>query len=167
MGRLSKVLVFVVVLAVAAAGVAVASNRIGDNTTNTLTGTENPDAIYGLGKADTLNGLGGNDEISGNAGADRINGGAGNDVMVGGPGVDRINAGDNTVDANSTDFFYSFDGNAETVCIGNGDNWNSYIDITDTVVGPPSCSTPIYTPPTTLASSDGTGRALTLSSADH
>jgi hypothetical protein len=41
-GRLSKVLVFVVVLAVATAGVALAANRIGDNNANTLTGTKSP-----------------------------------------------------------------------------------------------------------------------------
>jgi len=168
-GKLSKVLVFVVVLAVAAAGVAVAANRIGDNNANTLTGTELADAIYGLGKADTLNGLGGNDEISGNAGADTINGGDGNDIIVGGPGVDKINAGNNTASATSTDFFESFDGNAETVCVGTGDNWNAYIDETDTIVGPPSCSTPIYTPPTTLVApaDGGTGGALTMSGTDR
>ena len=157
MGRISKVLVFVVVLAVAAAGVALAANRIGDNNPNTLTGTNNPDAIYGLGKADTLNGLGGNDEISGNGGADTMNGGDGNDIMVGGPAVDKINAGTNTLDANSADVVDSFDGNVETVCLDAAidSNWFVLRDNTDTIVGPPNCSTVFYGPVTTAAGTSG------------
>jgi Ca2+-binding RTX toxin-like protein len=156
-GRLSKVLVFVVVLAVAAAGVALAANRIGDNNPNTLTGTDNPDAIYGLGKADTLNGLGGNDEISGNNGADTMNGGAGNDIMVGGPGVDNINAGTNTLDANSADVVDSFDGNVETVCLDAtiDSNWFVLRDNTDTIKGPPNCSTVFFGPEVTAAGTSG------------
>jgi Ca2+-binding RTX toxin-like protein len=91
--------VFVVVLVVAAAGVAVAANRIGNDQANTLDGTDNADAVYGLGANDTLNGLGGKDEVSGNAGADRMNGGNGDDVMVGGPGKDNIKTGNS---ANTT-----------------------------------------------------------------
>ena len=148
MGRLSKVLVFVVVLAVAAAGVALAANRIGDNTANTLTGTANPDAIYGLGMADTLNGLGGNDELSGNNGSDTINGGDGNDIIVGGPSVDKINAGTNTFDDNSADVVDSFDGRVETVCLDSpiDSNWFVLRDTSDTIVGPPNCSTVFFGP---------------------
>ena len=123
MGRLTKVLLFVVVLVVVAAGVALAANRIGNNNPNTLIGTDGNDNIYGLGSADTLNGLGGNDEISGNGGADRMNGGEGDDTMVGGAGVDIINTG-NSIDCcnvGGTDFVHSVDGNAETVCFGTGD----------------------------------------------
>jgi Ca2+-binding RTX toxin-like protein len=164
-GRLSKVLVFVVVLAVAAAGVALAANRIGDDTANNLTGTALPDAIYGLAKSDTLNGLGGNDEISGNNGADTMNGGDGNDIMVGGPGVDNINAGNNTADDNSTDFVYSFDGNAEKVCVGApGSNWFTVNDTSDTIVGPPNCST-VLVPPS--ASITGTSGPVTNSGMDR
>jgi Ca2+-binding RTX toxin-like protein len=167
-GRLSKVLLFVVVLAVAAAGVAVAANRVGDNNDNTLTGTNDVDYIYGLGKADTLNGLGGNDEISGNNGADTMNGGDGNDIMVGGPGVDRINAGTNTDDPNSADVVDSFDGNAETVCVGPlsgpGSNWFTLNDDIDTIVGPPNCSTVLASP--TTVSITATSGPVTNSGAD-
>jgi Ca2+-binding RTX toxin-like protein len=154
-GRISKVLVFVVVLAVAAAGVALAANRIGDNTANTLNGTDNADNIYGLGQADTLNGLGGNDEISGNAGADTINGGDGNDIIVGGSSVDKINAGNNTDDPNSADVVDSFDGRVETVCLGTGDNWFVLRDFADTIVGPPNCSTVLVPPSATAAGNSG------------
>ena len=157
MGRLSKVLVFVVVLAVAAAGVALAANRIGDNTANTLTGTANPDAIYGLGMADTLNGLGGNDELSGNNGSDTINGGDGNDIIVGGPSVDKINAGTNTFDDNSADVVDSFDGRVETVCLDSpiDSNWFVLRDTSDTIVGPPNCSTVFFGPSATAAGNSG------------
>jgi Ca2+-binding RTX toxin-like protein len=147
-GRLSKVLLFVVVLVIAAAGVALAANRIGNNDPNTLTGTDGNDNIYGLGSADTLNGLGGNDEISGNGGPDTMNGGEGDDTMVGGAGVDKMNAG-NSIDCcnvGGTDFVHSVDGNAETVCFGTGDGIFVVDDI-DTVKADPS-------PPTDCASAD-------------
>ena len=167
MGRLSKVLVFVVVLAVAAAGVAVAANRIGDNNPNTLNGTNNPDAIYGLGKSDTLNGLGGNDEISGNAGADTMNGGDGYDVMVGGPGGDNINTGtspDTAADDGLEDFVYAFDGFADTVCFDTGDpGFVRFDGDLDTILGPPNCETVLFEPGAASATQSGNGGAMTLS----
>jgi Ca2+-binding RTX toxin-like protein len=140
-GRLSKVVVFVVVLMVAAASVALAANRIGNNEANTLTGTEDNDNIYGLGAADTLNGaLGsatlataGNDEVSGNGGADTMNGGLNDDTMVGGAGVDNMNAGNSTnPTGGQLDFVHSLDGLAETVCFGTGDFY-FVADVTDTI----------------------------------
>jgi len=168
-GRLSKVLMFVVVLVVAAASVAVAANRIGDNNANTLNGTDLADAVYGLGGPDILNAGLGNDEVSGNPGNDRLNGSNGDDVMVGGTGSDRINTG-NSVNTGSgrEDFVYAFDGFADTVCVGQGD-WFARVDGNlDTVLGPPTCQTVIHDPPTTAAANDaGNDGALTLSSADR
>jgi Ca2+-binding RTX toxin-like protein len=167
-GRLTKVLVFVVVLVVAAAGVAVAANRIGTNQANTLTGTENPDVIVGLGGLDTLNALGGNDEVSGNNGAERMNGGNGDDVMVGGPGGDNINTGNSTdFGSGLEDFVYAFDGNADTVCVGEGD-WFVRADEIDTILGPPNCETVIHQLPSTAAANEaGNDGAVTTSSADR
>jgi Ca2+-binding RTX toxin-like protein len=153
-GRLSKVLVFVVVLVVAAASVALAANRIGNNEANTLTGTNDPDNIYGLGAADTLNGLGGNDELSGNGGADTMNGALNDDTMVGGAGVDNMNAGNSTnATGGQLDFVHSLDGLAETVCFGTGDFY-FVADATDTIrrAAPTATncttgSTVIYAPP--------------------
>jgi Ca2+-binding RTX toxin-like protein len=153
-GRLSKVLVFVVVLVVAAASVALAANSIGNNDANTLTGTNDPDNIYGLGAADTLSGLGGNDEISGNGGADTMNGAANDDTMVGGAGVDNMNAGNASTTGGQLDFVHSLDGFAETVCFGTGDFY-FVADTTDTIKrSAPTATdcatgaTTIYTPPT-------------------
>jgi hypothetical protein len=165
-GRLSKVLVFVVVLAVAAAGVAVAANRIGDNNANTLNGTSDADNIYGLGARDTLNGLGGNDEISGNGGADTMNGGAGYDVMVGGPGGDNINTGtspDTPANDSLEDFVYAFDGFADTVCFGPGDpGFVRFDGDLDTILAPPNCQTVVSEPSAAAATQSGNG-AMTLS----
>jgi Ca2+-binding RTX toxin-like protein len=157
-GRLSKVLVFVVVLVVAAASVAVAANRIGNNEANTLPGTDQADNIYGLGSGDTLNGaLGsaGNDEVSGNGGADTMNGGLNDDTMVGGAGVDVMNAGNSTnATGGQLDFVHSLDGVAETVCFGTGDFY-FVADATDTIKRSAATSTncttgatTIYAPPT-------------------
>jgi RTX calcium-binding nonapeptide repeat (4 copies) len=165
-GRLIKVVVFVVVLAVAAAGVAVAANRIGDNNANTLTGTNNADAIYGLGSRDTLKGLDGNDEISGNGGADTMNGGAGYDVMVGGPGGDNINTGtspDTPADDGLEDFVYAFDGFADTVCFGPGDPGFVIFDgDLDTILEGANCETVLSEPSAAAATQSGNG-AVTLS----
>jgi len=125
--------VLVVVLVVAAASVALAANRIGNNEANTLNGTNDPDNIYGLGAADTLSGLGGNDELSGNGGADTMNGALNDDTMVGGAGVDNMNAGNSTnATGGQLDFVHSLDGNAETVCFGTGDFY-FVADVTDTI----------------------------------
>jgi RTX calcium-binding nonapeptide repeat (4 copies) len=148
-GRLSKVVVFVVVLMVAAASVAVAANRIGTNEANTLTGTADPDFIVGLGGADTLNGLDNRDELSGSNGTDTMNGGEGDDTMVGGPGVDNMNSGNsaNAPGGSQLDFVHSVDGVAETVCFGTGDFYfvaDASSTLTDTIkrdtIAPTDCT---------------------------
>jgi RTX calcium-binding nonapeptide repeat (4 copies) len=135
-------------------------------TKETLTGTNDVDNIYGLGKADTLNGLGGNDEISGNGGADTMNGGEGDDIMVGGAGEDKINTGNSTNETGGEDgfdFAHAQDGRADTVCVGTGDFF-VFFDEFDTVRGPPNCSDPIFTPTATPAA--GTGAAVTMGNID-
>jgi Ca2+-binding RTX toxin-like protein len=162
-GRLIKVLVFVVVLAVAAAGVAVAANLIGNADANTLNGTNNADNIYGLGAADTLNGLGGNDEISGNGGPDTMNGGDGDDTMVGGAGVDRINTG-NSINGGfvgGADFAHANDGLAETVCFGTGDFF-FLVDTIDTVKADPSAPTDCASADTEQIFPDPTDAAVSV-----
>ncbi|GAB4173419.1 MAG: hypothetical protein Fur006_02720 [Coleofasciculaceae cyanobacterium] len=58
-----------------------------------LTGTNNPDEIYGLDGDDWLNGQGGDDYLDGGNGNDRIWGGAGDDYLMGGNGRDWMLGG--------------------------------------------------------------------------
>jgi Ca2+-binding RTX toxin-like protein/subtilisin-like proprotein convertase family protein len=62
----------------------------GDNSANTINGTEGQDRISGGGGNDTLNGRGGDDLIYGNDGNDTLDGGFGNDLIDGGSGVDTV-----------------------------------------------------------------------------
>jgi Ca2+-binding RTX toxin-like protein len=69
----------------------------GDNSPNTLVGTELNDTLSGLGGDDTLRGLGSFDTLDGGAGNDLLDGGASADAMAGGTGDDTyvvINVGD-------------------------------------------------------------------------
>ena len=61
---------------------------IGDNNSNTYSGTDDDDNIYGAGNPDTLSGLGGNDYITGGSGFDTLIGGTGNDTLDGNDGSD-------------------------------------------------------------------------------
>ncbi|MEX6633241.1 cadherin domain-containing protein, partial [Hyphococcus lacteus] len=66
--------------------------------TNTITGTERNDRLYGEAGQDTIYGNGGNDVINGRGGADTLYGGDGNDIIYadsqdtvfGGDGRDRV-----------------------------------------------------------------------------
>jgi VCBS repeat-containing protein len=54
----------------------------GTNQDEAIHGTNAGDTISGLGGADTLNGYDGNDTLNGGAGADTLNGGEGNDIFI-------------------------------------------------------------------------------------
>jgi Ca2+-binding RTX toxin-like protein len=60
---------------------------------DTLTGTEVPEAIFGLAGNDTASGGGGNDCVNGDQGKDRLKGGPGKDIVKGGAGKDRVAGG--------------------------------------------------------------------------
>lgn len=65
----------------------------GDDSNNTLTGTNGTDYLYGYGGNDTLNGNDGNDFLYGGTGNDTLNGGYGDDWLEGGAGNDAMNGG--------------------------------------------------------------------------
>ena len=66
---------------------------------DTVTGGDEPDAIWGQGGNDVLNGGGGNDSLYGMAGNDTLIGGAGDDYLSGGTGHDSLegDAGNDTL----------------------------------------------------------------------
>jgi len=66
------------------------SVTVGDETGESLTGTEGADFIDGGAGDDTIAGLGGDDIIEGGDGADRIEGGGGSDTVTTGAGTDAI-----------------------------------------------------------------------------
>lgn len=90
---------------------------IGDDTNNTLDGTDGPDVIFAGGGNDLVNGRGGddvicggdgndsliggdgNDWLAGEAGDDGLGGGAGDDVLLGGDGQDTVAGGDGNDEA--------------------------------------------------------------------
>jgi RTX calcium-binding nonapeptide repeat (4 copies) len=76
-----RVPALVVLVALAALGVARAAE---------LTGTERADRLVGTRAGDVIRGRGGSDRIEGRAGGDRLHGGAGRDAVDGGAGPDRI-----------------------------------------------------------------------------
>jgi len=88
----------------------------GDNGSNIINGTLDPDNLVGLGGNDTISGSGGNDVISGGDGDDSLNGGAGDDTISGGAGNDTINGstGVDTVSYANAAFssFYGFQNTA-------------------------------------------------------
>jgi Ca2+-binding RTX toxin-like protein len=68
------------------ASVAYAATFVGDNGSNALIGTPNPDTMRGLGGYDVLEGRGGHDKLYGGADRDEVYGGKGRDLVVGGSG---------------------------------------------------------------------------------
>lgn len=61
-------------------------DRVGVNSSETLTGTEMNDHIWGQGGDDIIFGRAGDDKLFGGSGRDTIDGGAGDDVLSGGKG---------------------------------------------------------------------------------
>ena len=70
---------------------------VGNNSNNTINGTQGRDIIHGQGGNDTINGLGGNDVICGGLGNDRLNGQQGTDFCDGGAGNDTVTTCEQTV----------------------------------------------------------------------
>lgn len=67
--------------------------RAGNQGVNTVTGTDGPDILFGLGMWDTLLGHGGNDLLCGGPGDDTLMGGPGDDSFDCGPGNDYAAGG--------------------------------------------------------------------------
>jgi Ca2+-binding RTX toxin-like protein len=80
MRRVALVFVAMALALLLASGVALAVNK---------NGTNSPDTLRGTNKDDNLLGKGGNDDISGLGGPDNILGGGGRDVVQGGPAPPR------------------------------------------------------------------------------
>jgi hypothetical protein len=90
--------------------------KSGDNSSNTLDGTDDKDTLKGLGGNDTLNGLGGDDKLYGGDGNDKLTGGNGNDWLDGGTGDDVY-----YFDANDgTDRIASLDDGDKLIFYGEG-----------------------------------------------
>ena len=85
MRRVIILLTVVLIAAVSASGVALASPI--------LVGTDGNDMLLGTGSADTIRGGPGDDTISGLRGEDRIYGGTGKDAISGGPHDDTVFGG--------------------------------------------------------------------------
>ncbi len=62
----------------------------GDDTANTLNGTNDSESIFGLAANDILSAWGGNDDVFGGNGNDTVNGGKGNDRLFGEAGADIL-----------------------------------------------------------------------------
>jgi hypothetical protein len=62
----------------------------GDDTANTLNGTNDSESIFGLAANDILSAWGGNDDVFGGNGNDTVNGGKGNDRLFGEAGDDIL-----------------------------------------------------------------------------
>lgn len=62
-------------------------------TSETFSGTDNNDVIFGLGGNDKISGRRGDDIIYGGSGADTLNGGDGNDILYGDYGDDKLLSG--------------------------------------------------------------------------
>ena len=92
----------------------------GDDTAESLTGTEFDDALFGMGGDDTLSGLAGADTMNGGTGNDRLHGGTGNDDLDGGDGTDTLigAAGDDWLTGSGADAMFGGAGN-DTIS-GNG-----------------------------------------------
>jgi VCBS repeat-containing protein len=93
--------------------------------TQTITGNNNTDLLYGGAGNDNINGNGGDDTLYGGSGNDSIDGNVGNDTMYGGSGQDQING------SNNDDIIiggYGFD----TLSGGNGNDIFRYLSQKDT-----------------------------------
>lgn len=67
--------------------------RRGTDGNDVLTGTDEPDRLYGEAGADTLRGGKGGDSLYGGRGADVLEGGDDGDHLYGGPGADTLRGG--------------------------------------------------------------------------
>ena len=76
-----------------AATTAMAAVVIGDASSNTLTGTDQPDVILGRAGDDTINALAGADLVRAGRGADTVNGERGRDLIAGGKDDDTLSGG--------------------------------------------------------------------------
>jgi hypothetical protein len=124
-----------------AAGVALAGvtktcpkNCKGTQTADTLTGSNRPNQIKGLGGGDLINGLRNDDTLYGNAGDDRVNGGLGDDEVYGGNGNDYVEGdyGHDLIDTGlGSDLVAARDGYEDRIICGEGTEDRVYADAID------------------------------------
>ncbi|MDN5568576.1 MAG: type I secretion protein [Paracoccus sp. (in: a-proteobacteria)] len=97
----------------------------GDDTDETIEGTEGNDLILGLGGKDEIQGGGGHDFLEGNTGDDSVFGGAGDDSIAGGAGTDQLfgGAGNDVISVDRLDGDAEWDrGDQETLSGEDGDD---------------------------------------------
>jgi Ca2+-binding RTX toxin-like protein len=146
-GRMRRIPLLVVALAVAllaASGVALAVTK---NCPGNCTGTNNPDRLIGSSQSQTMKGLKGGDSISGYRGDDDVVGGRGDDAVYGGLGDDLVygNQGNDYVEGdyghdyintgNGSDKVAARDGYKDRVICGQGDRDLVYVDQLDVTKG--------------------------------
>ena len=80
-------------------------NIIGGGFSDSLTGDDGANLIFGGGDKDWINGRGGDDTLDGGVGDDSLSGGNGDDIFIGGAGADHHNggAGSDTIDYSNAD----------------------------------------------------------------
>ena len=104
----------------------------------TITGDDTPETLRGTNRADTINANGGNDKVFAAKGKDEVNGGDGNDVLHGGWGHDRQwgGAGDDTIFANrGRDESWGGPGNDQLWALARGDRHGRHDTRGDTLHG--------------------------------
>ena len=93
MRRITTIATTLMLLVALSAGAAFAALVEGNNADNTLTGTNQADAIHAYGGEDVVRGLSGRDEIHGGYSADDLYGNRYGDTIYGGTGQDRLYGG--------------------------------------------------------------------------
>ncbi|MEL6351256.1 MAG: ExeM/NucH family extracellular endonuclease [Cyanobacteria bacterium J06627_28] len=107
-----------------------------DNSTNTITGTDGNDRLFGTDAVDIIQGLGGNDKLFGREDNDQLLGGdgddklfgqGGNDLLEGNAGRDRLfgGEGDDTL-AGGADKDSLYGATGDDILIGGGGNDNLF-----------------------------------------
>ncbi|HEX2044798.1 MAG TPA: M36 family metallopeptidase [Gaiellaceae bacterium] len=71
-----------------------AATKLGNDSSNSVSGTSGADVFVGLGGNDRFNGRGGNDLVCGGNGNDTLTGAGGTDKIDAGPGNDTVNSKD-------------------------------------------------------------------------
>ena len=97
----------------------------GDGQSNSLTGTDAHECIYGYGGNDAIRAGGGNDTVYGGGGSDTVFGGAGYDILVGGEGNDNLQGGadsDTLYGGTGNDWLNGGAGD-DQLYGGDGDDW--------------------------------------------
>lgn len=97
-------------------------NLVGGGFGDSLTGSDDPNVMFGRPGADSISGLGGADTVFGDEDADTLNGNTGADRIEGGPGADVVRGGqgDDVVSGGDGNDFIAGDRGSDTLTGGAG-----------------------------------------------